>query len=124
MPRPRKTKSAVSSERLLNSIRALFNPVRNLTPQILAQQLERFDAGYLRGAALTRFPMLVSLALALLILLPGLWLLGVHLGGGVVGAWWAATLYVVGLGVILFARVRYSRWEHTAPEVGSKTPAA
>jgi len=97
---------------------------RDVVVQQLASRLfvsaaifQVFDAagmvsgGVLRGAALTRFPMLVSLASVLLVLLPGLWLFGVVLDGGVVGAWWAATLYMVAMGIVLFARVQWSPWE-------------
>ena len=53
MPPRKKTKETVTPQRVALSIKSRFNPIRNLTPAILAQQLERFDAGYLRGAALT-----------------------------------------------------------------------
>lgn len=97
--------------------------VRELATRLflLAAIFQVFDGagmvsgGVLRGAALTRFPMLVSLVCVLTLLLPGLWLFGVRLGGGVVGAWWAATLYIMSLGLVLFARVRFSRWELVAP---------
>lgn len=49
----KKTKMVVSSERILRSIQTLFNPIRNLTPAILANQIESFETGHLRSFALT-----------------------------------------------------------------------
>jgi len=49
----RKTKNIVSTERVLHSLRSRYNPIRNLTPQLLSSQLDSFEAGYLSSAALT-----------------------------------------------------------------------
>lgn len=43
----------LSPERVKMHIRTRFNPIRNLTPETLARQLDNFKAGYLRDFALT-----------------------------------------------------------------------
>lgn len=48
-----KTEEYVTADRVQRSIRTRFNPLRNLTPALLATQLDDFSAGYLHGAALT-----------------------------------------------------------------------
>jgi phage gp29-like protein len=50
---PRKTESEVGAERVKIAIRSRFNPIRGLTPEILAQQLDEFESGYLKRFALT-----------------------------------------------------------------------
>lgn len=45
--------SVVSTERIQSFIRSRFNPIRTLSPQLLAQYLDEFKAGYLRSCALT-----------------------------------------------------------------------
>ena len=48
-----KTVSEISEIRVKNSMRARFNPIKNLTPDSLSQMLDAFSAGYLKSAALT-----------------------------------------------------------------------
>lgn len=43
----------INSNRLRRALRWRFNPIRNLTVDALAAQLDAFDAGYLREAAET-----------------------------------------------------------------------
>ncbi len=50
--RPAKTASIVSVPRIENHMSRGFNPIRNLTPQRLAQALDMFEAGYLSAGAL------------------------------------------------------------------------
>ena len=47
------TKSHLTPERIRRSTRWRVQPLRRLTPEILTQQLDAFDAGYLREATLT-----------------------------------------------------------------------
>jgi len=69
-------------------------------------------AGALRGAGETRVVMLVDLVTGFGLLPPLAWLFGVHLGGGLLGAWWALltwfTLYAVGM-VVLFVKGGWQR---------------
>lgn len=48
----KKTTSVVSLERIRIDKQTRFNPIRGLTPDILARYLDEFDAGYLFGMAL------------------------------------------------------------------------
>ena len=50
--KPVKTASIVSVPRIENHMSRGFNPIRNLTPQRLAQALDMFEAGYLSAGAL------------------------------------------------------------------------
>lgn len=64
MPKPQKRKASlanspklpvapeISAERVLYAIRARFNPIPNLTPQLLGTHLESFRLGFLRNAAI------------------------------------------------------------------------
>jgi phage gp29-like protein len=45
--RPRKTQPRVDAQRVLSVTRQRFNPIRGLTPDILATYLDEFEAGYL-----------------------------------------------------------------------------
>jgi len=45
--------TALSPDRIIWAVRNRFNPIRNLTPELLASQLENFQLGYIRDAALT-----------------------------------------------------------------------
>jgi len=51
--RPAKTKTEVAFDRIRQMTQNRFNPIRNLTPAVLAGHLESFDAGYLRDATIT-----------------------------------------------------------------------
>lgn len=61
--------SHVSAQRVIQAIRNRFNPIRSLTPEVLARQLDSFQAGWLRDAALSwdaierRDPMLKNVAM-------------------------------------------------------------
>jgi MATE family multidrug resistance protein len=93
---------------------AVIATARNLFAIAAAFQL--FDAmnmvsgGVLRGAGDTRFPMLVAVGFAWFVFMPLVWLLGLRLGYGVEGTWVGATAYIIGLGIVLFLRVRAGRW--------------
>ncbi len=43
----------ITPERIQMSIRLRFNPIRGLTPELLAQYLDSFRLGFFRNAALT-----------------------------------------------------------------------
>lgn len=83
----------------------------------IAAAFQMFDAmgmvstGILRGAGDTRWPMLISVGFSWLVFLPLIWLLGHRLGWGVIGSWLGATVYIVGLGLTLLARVGAGRWK-------------
>ncbi len=71
-------------------------------------------AGALRGAGATRIVMIVDLVTCYGLLPPLAWLLGITLGGGLLGAWWALlawfTLHAVGM-VVLFVKGRWQEVE-------------
>ncbi len=75
-----------------------------------------FDAGgiiaegALRGAGDTRWPFLVHSALGWGFFVPGAYLLGIVLEGGLTGAWLAGTVYVVLLASLLVWRFRSGAW--------------
>ncbi len=83
----------------------------------LAAAFQLFDAfgivasGALRGAGDTRWPFVVQTAFAWLFFVPATYLLGVHLGGGLFGAWVAGTLYVLLVSVTFVARFRSGAWQ-------------
>jgi MATE family multidrug resistance protein len=83
-----------------------------------AALFQAFDAvqfisdGALRGAGDTRVPMLIIVGAAWLLFLPLAYLFGTVLGGGVVGAWAGATIYIVVVGVAMFVRLRTGAWRH------------
>lgn len=45
--------ASISTERVTQSVRMRFNPLRGLTPERLAQYLDQFDLGFFRQAAIT-----------------------------------------------------------------------
>ncbi len=89
-----------------------------LAPRMLAMGslFLAFDAasivvsGALRGTGDTRFPFLLESLLSWTIFLPGGWLLGVHLEGGVTGAWLAGLVHVVLLCLGVSLRFRSGAW--------------
>jgi MATE family multidrug resistance protein len=67
--------------------------------------------GALRGAGDTRFIMVVGLSYAWFLFLPLAYFFGYTLGGGVVGAWIGATVYIITYGITVFMRFRRGKWE-------------
>ena len=82
----------------------------------LGALFQTFDAfgivseGSLRGAGDTRWPFLVHSALGWGFFVPGAYLLGFVLEGGLTGAWLAGTVYVVLLASLLVWRFRSGAW--------------
>jgi len=68
-------------------------------------------AGGLKGAGDTRYPFLLTLALAVFALLIPAWVLCVRLGYGVLAAWSVATLYVALLGPLMMRRFLARGWQ-------------
>ena len=68
-----------------------------------------FAAG-LRGAGDTRYPLMLTIALAWGAMLVPAWVACVHFGAGVYAAWSAASAYVVLLGLLELRRFRQGRW--------------
>jgi MATE family multidrug resistance protein len=85
---------------------------------VLAAVFQVFDAiqfisdGGLRGAGDTRIPMMIIVGGAWFVFLPLAYLFGTVLGGGVVGAWAGAMLYVVVIAALMFARLKREGWRH------------
>jgi MATE family multidrug resistance protein len=90
---------------------------------LLAAVFQMLDAcgmvasGILRGAAVTRFPAIVTVICSLFVLLPTFWLFGIHLEGGVIGSWGGATLYIIVLGTVMLVAVKRERWLDANVEV-------
>jgi len=75
-------------------------------------------SGALRGAGDTKFPMILALGSAWFLFLPLAYVFGTILNLGVIGAWAGATIYVILLGLGMFARLKTDRWKRiqlTAP---------
>ena len=95
---------------------ALANPLF-----VMAAVFQVFDAmgmvsgGILRGAAMTRFPMVATFSCSVCLLLPGFYLFAIVFEGGVVGAWAGATVYVCGLGLALLLKVLRGQWLDAKP---------
>jgi len=100
--------------RLFNSDNAVVALGRSLL--VWAAFFQVFDAvqfisdGALRGAGDTRVPMMIVVGGAWLVFLPLAYLFGTVLRFGVVGAWGGATLYVVVIAVLMFARLKREGW--------------
>ncbi|HPM75774.1 MAG TPA: MATE family efflux transporter [bacterium] len=83
---------------------------------LLAAIFQPFDGigmtitGALRGAGDTRAPMLIMLGCATLVFMPGVYLLGIHLKYEIFGAWTAAVIYVITLGILLLTRFLRGHW--------------
>ena len=67
--------------------------------------------GALRGAGDTRFTMIVGLTYAWLLFIPLAYLFGFVLNGGVLGAWIAATIYIIAYGITVFIRYHRGKWQ-------------
>lgn len=84
---------------------------------ILAAFFQVFDAvgiimrGALQGAGDTKWPAVVTVCYAWFFFLPSSYLLGHVLGYRALGAWFAATLYVVLYGLTMWWRFEGGRWE-------------
>lgn len=87
---------------------------------VLGAAFQLFDAvgiivsGALRGAGDTRWPFLVQTSLAWLVRLPFAWLFGIHLAGGVLGAWMAEFVFIIVLSGALWWRFRGGAWRGMA----------
>jgi MATE family multidrug resistance protein len=85
-----------------------------------AALFQAFDAvqfisdGALRGAGDTKYPMLIVLGAAWFLFLPLAYLFGTVLERGVLGAWMGATLYIMVIGVAMFARLKTGRWRRVS----------
>lgn len=85
---------------------------------ILAAMFQAFDAlnivtsGALRGAGDTRWMAYLMFFGAYLVFLPLAVVLAWPLGGGAVGAWIGATIYIVGISGFFVMRFRSERWRH------------
>lgn len=66
--------------------------------------------GSLRGAGDTRWPFLVQTVLAWALRLPLVYLIAVHFGRGVTGAWMGELVYVAVLGTTFLLRFRAGAW--------------
>ena len=67
--------------------------------------------GTLRGAGDTRFIMIAGISYAWFLFVPLSYLFGYTFGGGVVGAWIGATIYIVIYAMTAFLRFRRGKWE-------------
>lgn len=63
------------------------------------------------GAGNSRFVMIVELVLHFLCLVPLSWFLGLSIGGGLVGIWGAALIYVVLLTIVMTWKFRSGDWK-------------
>lgn len=83
---------------------------------IVAAVFQIFDAvcivmsGALRGAGDTRWMMWVTFFSAYLVFIPCAIVLAFPLGGGVLGAWIGAAVYILVLSVLMWGRFRGERW--------------
>ncbi len=84
---------------------------------LMAGLFQIFDAlgmaatGALRGAGDTTFPMWLMIAASWGFFVPLVYVLGRWMGGGVIGAWWGAVLYISLVGVLLFLRWQRGAWK-------------
>ncbi len=67
--------------------------------------------GVIRGAGDTRWPMLMTMALAWGVFLPLTYILCEFTEIGVQGAWLAATVFIASLGVCMYLRYRSGKWK-------------
>jgi MATE family multidrug resistance protein len=67
--------------------------------------------GCLRGAGDTRWAMFIGVGYAWFLFLPLAYIGGFKLGGGAVGAWAGATVYIIALGLTFFFRFKSGKWQ-------------
>jgi MATE family multidrug resistance protein len=85
---------------------------------IMASVFQAFDAiniailGALRGAGDTRWIAMIIFVGCYLFFLPISLALAFGAGWGAVGAWVGATIYIIGLSLVLLMRFRGGRWRH------------
>jgi multidrug resistance protein, MATE family len=72
--------------------------------------------GALSGASDTRFPMVITLIGAWLVMVGGSAVLALGLGWGLLGAWGGAFVYVCSMGLIFWLRWRAGKWQHLSLE--------
>jgi putative MATE family efflux protein len=87
----------------------------------LFDAIQMISAGALRGAGDTKAPMVFAVAGGWVLFLPLSFVFGTVLEGGVTGAWAGATLYVVFLGIAMFARLETDRWKRIRLEDSDPT---
>lgn len=95
-----------------------FAPVGELTVVLLRfvafysifDMMNVIFAGGLKGAGDTRFPLVLTLTLAIATLLVPSYIACVRLGAGVLAAWTAATVYVALLGPLMLRRFLGGKW--------------
>jgi MATE family multidrug resistance protein len=73
--------------------------------------VQMISSGSLRGAGDTRWPMIVAVLYTWFLFIPLAYVFGDILGGGVVGAWVGATIYIILLGATLLLRYRSGAWK-------------
>jgi len=66
--------------------------------------------GALRGAGDTRWPMVIALVASWLFFLPLAYLFGEVLDRGVIGAWLAAAIYIIGVSLAYIVRFLTGKW--------------
>jgi MATE family multidrug resistance protein len=99
----------------------LFNPdpavvAVGATLLVYAAIFQAFDgagmvcSGTLRGAGDTRWPSVVSIAIAWGVFVPLVYLMPVRMELGVVGGWQAAAIWIGVLGIAMFGGVRRRKW--------------
>jgi MATE family multidrug resistance protein len=66
--------------------------------------------GSLRGAGDTRWPFMMEMILGWGLLLPVAYFLGVVLEGGLMGAWYGATIYLIVLATMFVRRFHSRAW--------------
>jgi MATE family multidrug resistance protein len=83
---------------------------------LLAAAFQAFDAvnivvgGGLRGAGDTRWLAYLTVGGGYFVFLPAAWFIAFPLEGGVIGAWIGATIYIIGLSGLIFARFHGEKW--------------
>ena len=78
--------------------------------------------GALSGASDTRFPMIVTMIGAWVVMVGGAAVLALGFGWGLLGAWGGAFVYVCAMGLIFWLRWRAGHWEHLHLEHPSQMP--